>query len=205
MRTIISFATATIFSSMLFAQAYPQPEFSNEVYLLKKGNPSTLVRLEKNYSKPETKTKLGGFGGVEYAYEIEGAKSTVRLNSDQNISFVFSTGAPSNSKSDSTLLANGIDPNALSATAFDPARMITLYKTSIDKSIRKVYLAKSSGAFSMGNKNTSSYKYSFSIKKIREGYWELVPDKRMPAGEYSFVVMEYSADGSYVLFAFGID
>lgn len=205
MKKIILTASVMIYFFILHAQTYPDPEFSNEVYLLKKGTSSALVRLEKNYSKQETKTKLGGFGGVEYAYNMEGEKSTVRLDSGYNISFVFSTGAASNSKSDSTLQANGMDPNMLSGYGFDPTQMISLYKTSSEKTVRKIYLAKSSGAFSLGNKNSSSDKYPFSIKKVRDGYWELVPDKKLPKGEYAFVVMGYNTDGSYTLFAFGIN
>ncbi len=44
---------------------YPEPEFSNEVYYLKKESINAAVRLEKNSSKMETKVKMGGLGGVE--------------------------------------------------------------------------------------------------------------------------------------------
>lgn len=203
MKPFFLFIVIAVCTVATHAQTYPDPEFSNEVYLLKKGTPSSFVRLEKSYSKQKTKTKLGGFGGVEYAYNIDGEKSNLRLDSGRNISFVFSTG-PS-SRSDSMLKANGMDPQTFSSMGFDPSRMITLYKASSEKNLRKIYLAKSSGAFSMGNKNTSSDQYSFSIKKIREGYWELVPDKQLPSGEYAFMMMGFNTDGSYTVFAFGID
>lgn len=194
--------TGLICSFLFYGQTYPDPEFSNEVYALKKGNSPSLVRLEKNSSKQETKVKLGGFAGAEHGYTVEGQKSPVRL-SGANLSFVFSTGASANAKSDSTLRASGIDPNMFAGMGMDPSTMISLYKTDSDKGMRKIYLVKNSGAF--GGKNKASDKYSFSLKKIRDGYWELVPDKPLPVGEYAFVVMGFTTDGAHSLFAFGID
>lgn len=49
-------------------------------------------------------------------------------------------------------------------------------------------MQKSGGAFSLNKKIRSSEKYTFSIKKIREGYSELGIDKNLPAGEYAFSV-----------------
>jgi len=46
------------------------------------------------------------------------------------------------------------------------------------------------------------------VKKIREGYWELVIDKTLPKGEYAFSMMGMgmgNMDGSTTLFSFGID
>jgi len=50
--------------------------------------------------------------------------------------------------------------------------------------------------------------YSFSVRKVREGYWELVIDKSLPKGEYAFTVQGTgmsNMDGSVTIFAFGID
>jgi hypothetical protein len=50
-------------------------------------------------------------------------------------------------------------------------------------------------------------KYSLSFKKVREGYFEIVVDKKLPKGEYVFINtgqgggMDYSA----TLFAFAVD
>ena len=76
----------------IYAQTYPEPEFSNEVYYLKKDKDYTLVRLEKNSSKMENKTKI--VGPSENSYSIEGDKSPVRLTSGGNFSFVISRGSP---------------------------------------------------------------------------------------------------------------
>ncbi|MBA3673787.1 MAG: hypothetical protein H0W75_02335 [Chitinophagaceae bacterium] len=59
----------------LIKKKYPEPEFSNERYYLKKDSVNTAIRLEKNSSKMEAKTKMGGLGGFENGYEMEGGKS----------------------------------------------------------------------------------------------------------------------------------
>ncbi len=89
----------------------------------------------------------------------------------------------------------------------DPANTITLYKAESAKGKRKILMQKLGGAFG-GKKSQSSDKYTFSVKKIREGYWELVIDKPLPRGEYAFSMMGMGAgnmDGSTILFAFGVD
>ncbi len=196
---------------LIKAQTYPEPEFSNEVYYLKKDKDS-LVRLEKSSSKMENKTKV--IGGSENSYSIEGERSPIRLTGGSNLSFVFSKGTSSGSsspRSDSMMKANGIDPNMMDdmGGGMDPSSAITLYKVSSEKNNRKIYLVKVGGYFSMGkNKLQSSDKISFSIKKIRNGYWELVIDKPLSKGEYAFTMigMGMSAmDGSTLIFAFGID
>jgi hypothetical protein len=209
MKKLISFSMACLCSCLVFAQTYPDPEFSNEVYYLKKDNSTyALVRLEKGSAKQTTKANMIK---AEYSYTIEGKTSTVRFAGGKNFSFVFSTAAgSSNASSDSAMRANGMDPNMMTGATGDPSNMINLYKLDVDKEERKIYLMKSGGAFSFGKKaNQSSNKYSFSVKKIRDGYWELVVDKALPKGEYAFSIMgmtgsDYMSD-SQTVFAFAID
>ena len=200
---------------MLQAQnKYPEPEFSKEVYYLKKDSVNTVMRLEKGSSKMESKTKMGGMGGYEMGYVLDGEKSTVRLNKAPDLSFVLSTGASARASSpqqDSIMRANGMDPSMMNGMGdmngmSDPTNMITLYKAESAKGKRKMLMQKA-GGFG-GKKSQSSDKYTFSVKKIREGYWELVIDKPLPRGEYAFNMMGMGAgnmDGSTTLFAFGID
>ncbi|MGZ8559362.1 MAG: hypothetical protein ACXWWC_13550 [Chitinophagaceae bacterium] len=200
----------------LSAQTYPEPEFSNEVYYLRKDSVNSLFRLEKGSSKMENKTKAGGFGGYEMGYVLDEEKSTVRLNKAPNLSFVFSTGATTTARKyspqeDSMMRANGMDPSMMSGMGrgggMDPANNITLYKAESEKGKRKILMQKAGGAFG-GKKAQSSDKYTFSVKKIREGYWELVIDKPLPKGEYAFTATSYtsmSMDGSITLYTFGID
>jgi hypothetical protein len=208
----IFFLSAILFiDHRIYAQTYPEPEFSNEVYYLKKDKDYSLVRLEKSSSKMENKTKV--VGASEQSYNIEGDKSPVRLASGTNFSFIISKGSSQGSsspKSDSMMKANGLDPNMMDEMSMgDPSQAITLYKASSEKSIRKIYLVKVGGYFSMGkNKIQSSDKMTFSVKKIRSGYWELVIDKPLPKGEYAFTMMGMGTsgmDGSTLIFAFGVD
>jgi uncharacterized protein YxeA len=198
----------------LSAQNYPEPEFSNEVYYLKKDSSYSVVRLEKASAKMDNKVKAAGFGGFENGYVFDGDKSDVRFSKGTNLSFVFSNGAAatrgqSSAQQDSMMRANGMDPSMMSGMGGmdDPSRNITLYKTDAGKGKRKIYMMKTGGAFSMG-KNKSSDKYTFSVKKIRDGYWEMVVDKPLPKGEYAFAVMAgYSGSGGMdaLLYAFAID
>jgi len=215
LRTILF--TAMLFCAYVsYAQNYPDPEFSNELYYFNKNNGNTLVRLEKNASKMDTKTNM--ISGSENSYLIEGAKSPVRVSGGANLSFVISDGSSSSAssggssaKADSAMRANGMDPSMLKEinNFGDPSHTITLYKLDIEKGERKVILQKAPGMNPFGShKLTSSDKYTFSAKKIRTGYWELVIDKTLPRGEYAFTMMNMSAasmDGGTLLFAFGVD
>jgi len=190
--------------------SYPNPEFANEVYLYRKDSAVKLLRLEKNGSKMDTKTKMGGIGGAESGYTMEGEKSPVRLSSGHDLTFIYSNSAASVSTpsvADSTMRANGLDPAMMQGMGgmSDPATMITLYKVEPTKGKRKIYLAKSGGYFG-GGKNKSSDKVTFSVKKIREGYWELVIDKPLKRGEYSFSMMGMGMNAmDVVLFAFAVE
>ena len=194
---------------------YPDPEFNNEVNFLEKDTAYTAQRLEKNSSKLESKTKMGGLGGAENGYYIDGERSTVRLHNRGQFSFIFSTGASSAtggvSQKDSMMLANGMDPSMVQGMAGmgmnDPSN-INLYKAESGKGKRKVLTMKVGGAVPFGGKPKSADKITFSLKKIREGYWEMVIDKPLGKGEYVFTMMNMgmgSMDGSSTLFAFGID
>jgi len=209
MKNIFFAASVTLISSIAFGQKYPEPEFSNEIYYLKKDS-SILVRLEKGTSKMDTKMKMAGIGGSESGYEMDGERSTTRLTNGTGLSFIFSNSmaasSSSNAKRDSMMRANGVDPSMMQ-DMMQPSNMITLYKADADKEKRKVYLQKSGGMFS-SHKNQSSDKYTFSVKKIRDGYWELLVDKSLPKGEYIFTMMGMgmgNMDGSMSLFAFAVD
>ncbi len=212
MKKLVVLLIPVFMGSALQAQTYPDPEFSNELYFLQKGDSASVVRLEKSASQMEYKSKAAGFGGAENGYEIEGERSPVRLSSVAELSFVFSTGAATanSAVTDSLMLANGMDPSMMSDMSgmggiSDPATAFTLYKADPVKGVRKIYLMKIKGAFSIGNKTQSSDKFTFGVRKIRPGYWELVLDKTLPEGEYAFSLMGASYDGSTTLFAFGVD
>jgi hypothetical protein len=158
----------------------------------------------------DNKTKAGGFGGFESGYTIEGDRSSTRLKTGEGFTFVFTddrADAGDPAVRDSIMRANGVDPSLMSGMRMDPSNMITLYKTESSRDQRKIVLQKAGGAFG-SKKIRSSEKYSFSVKKIRNGYWELVIDKSLPGGEYAFTMTGVGAsnmDGSTTLYTFGID
>ena len=187
---------------------YPIPEYSNEIYLVKKDSAITLMRLEKAFSKQEMKMKMMGMGGMDQGYEMDGEASTVRLAGGSNLVFVLYTGQSgfsSNPQSDSMMRANGMDPAAVSAGMSmmgDPTSTTSLYNMKEENGKRKI-LTQSMGL--MGKSKKTATKYSLSIKKIKDSYYEIIVDKTLPKGEYAFVMMSMSADQSYKLFAFAID
>ena len=133
-KIIILLLLVAVNYSLLLAQStqvkYPTPEFSNEIYFFNKES-SQAVRLEKGYSKQETSSKMGGMGGTNMGYSLEGSKSDVRIPYG-NLSFIYYVGeVPSNNsaESDSMMRANGIDPSAMAdpmAMMSDPARTTAL-------------------------------------------------------------------------------
>jgi hypothetical protein len=187
---------------------YPVPDYGNEIYLVKKDIVITLMRLEKGISKQQMKVKAMGLGGMDQGYEIDGEKSTVRLSTGSNLVFIFYTGGPDNSTSsenDSMMKANGMDPAMMQnpmSSIMDPTQNISLYSMKAEKGKRKALL-QSMGI--MGRSKNTSVKYTLSIKKIKDNYYELVVDKQLPKGEYTFVNMNMSMDQSYALFAFAVD
>lgn len=104
-----------------------------------------MIRLEKNSSKLESRTKMGGMGGGENGYTIEGEKSPVKLHNG-NLSFVFSTGSsaePSaSSQRDSMMQANGMDPSmmlGMGSMSKDPSDIIAYTRSNPPKAREKFF------------------------------------------------------------------
>lgn len=192
---------------------YPTPEFVNTIYHFDKAN-GKLTKLEKEISRMETKVKLGGIGGVDNGFIIEGKSSSVRIKGGENLSFVYYTGSgqESDAQTDSMMMANGMDPSSMSMgmdMLTDPSSTTSLYSAFPEGGNRKVTLQMAQGMKMLGKEKKSSKEYSFSVKKVKPGYYELVIDKTLPAGEYAFSMMNMMGgsgmDGSTTMFAFGID
>jgi hypothetical protein len=190
------------------ATDYPVPEFINEVYYLVKDS-MKLVRLEKDYSKMETKVK---FGGADQEYALEGNKSPTRLPGEKGFSFVYYTGAASGASSDhrtdSMLRANGIDPQTMGNATMDndPSKAAALYSMNTEKNKRKLILQAYGSGFGVSKAKKETNRYTFSVRKLKDGYYVLVIDKPLPKGEYAFVITSMgSMDNSSLLFAFGVD
>jgi hypothetical protein len=220
---MLSFFTLMLFSVGAIAQnnkqVYPEPEFMKEIYAYEKST-NTLVRLQKETSQVETKTKFGGFGGGESGCNIEGERSKVRFSSTQLPTFVFrskedhsssdngmqmpmdSTNAGMGGDSINKMMAGMGSINSMMDDFLDPSKTISLYSMDQKKGGRTLVFQSMGGAFSKNKK--SNNKYTLSFRKIRDGYYEIVVDKMLPKGEYSFM---NSAMGTMemTLFAFGVD
>jgi len=191
---------------------YPIPEYSNEIYLLTKGENITVVRLEKGSSKMENKMKMGGMGGGNNGYTIEGEKSTVRIGNGNKLTFLYYTGTENsgtNNRNDSGMQSGAMDMSAMSsqmAAIYDPSQNNALYSMTTEKGKRSIVLQSYQGMRLLGKPKKESIKYTLSIKKIKEGYTEMLVDKPLPKGEYGFLIMSLgSMDGQYLLFTFGVD
>lgn len=188
--------------------SYPVPDYSNEIYLVKKDSSISLVRLEKGTSKQEIKIKVMGMGGMDQGYVLDGEKSGFRFHNGSNLVFILYTGeaaGESSAQNDSLMKANGIDPAMMTnpmASMMDASQNIALYNMKAEKGKRKIML-QSMGL--MGKSKKTAIKYTLSVKKIKEGYTELMVDKTLPPGEYAFVMMNFSMDQSYALFAFAVE
>jgi hypothetical protein len=192
------------------AQDYPNPEFNNEVYAFRKDS-GKLFRLEKQTANIENKTSV--ISGSRVEYNVEAGKANVRLGNIDRLSFVFWTGAsPStngaapSSHADSLIRSTGFDPSMMTPGGGNASDMFTLYKMNAASGKRTILLMKAGGYFS--KKGGESEKYSISTKKIREGYFELVVDKKLPPGEYAFIIRSQGMDamrGGATLFCFGVD
>jgi hypothetical protein len=210
-KNFLLFGCLVLSISLIAQNSYPVPEYANEIYLVKKDSNISLVRLEKAYSNQEMKVKMMGMGGMDQGYATDGEKSTIRFSSGSNWIFLFYNGDPaadsasSSAEADSAMKANGMDMKAMSSISsmYDPTQMISFYNMKSEKGKRKI-LTQSMGL--MGKSKSTATKFSLSIKKIKDNYYEMKVDKSLPKGEYSFVMMDMAGMGqSYMLFAFGID
>jgi hypothetical protein len=231
MKKYFLFPAAFLFACLgLSAQnskkSYPEPDFIKEVYALKSDS-NVLVRLEKGTSKMEAKTKFGGLGGGDNGYSLDKEKSRVRFSEGQPLTFIFRSrydksndnANKMNMGRDTSMMGGdtsnmmmgnmpNMDMGSMMDDVMDPSQMISLYAMDSKKGMRKITIQASSGMnpFSKGKDKGGSTKYLLSFRKVKDGYFEIVVDKHLPRGEYSFINMGMgSMDNSSTLFAFGID
>jgi hypothetical protein len=162
--------------------------------------PSSVIKLYHPTTEQQTdmentnatrrqKKKLGGFGGVSFSYEIEGEKSTVRLNADSAI-FVLQQGTGS--------------------LAIDISMTLRLFKLEI-KNGKRIAVEGDYKPSILGSGKTTDTKIATSGKSLKEGLTQIVPQKKLEKGEYAFVssMMEgNNYDGrntKYMVYAFSID
>jgi hypothetical protein len=135
--SITAFFLAVIY---VHAQKYPDPEFANEVYYLKKIVFILWCAWRNQLPKWKINPRLRVSAVLKTVYEVAGSKSDVRLNGT-NLSFVVSNGpsasasSGSSSQRDSIMKANGMDPSMMGGMSgmSDPATSVTLYKADANK------------------------------------------------------------------------
>jgi hypothetical protein len=144
------------------AAPVPEPEFINQVFLLKD---QKLMSLEKADAQLKSKSKFGGMGGVKQMYVIDGVKSSVSIP-ESEMMFVVSTGG--------------------SGFSSDPSSQFQLLRFEGKKNKREALSGEYGGGITKkSNEETSEVEMNF--KKLKEGVFGMVPSKALEKGEYAFI------------------
>jgi hypothetical protein len=161
------------------------PLFLNHIYYFL---PDSLISLEQNTARMESKTKAMGYGGSEGGFYMDGAKSDVRIRAGDSIRFMVK----------------------MNMAMMDPSMMVKLYKFDSKKGNREAIVSSQAGMFSGGKSKSNTCEISFNIQKSGPEDFILVPASRLVPGEYAFLNLMMmngagSREASYTVFAFGID
>ena len=164
--------------------AVPQPQYLNNVYLLKK---DSLASLEKIQAEMKNKMKALGFGGSETGYVMDGGKSPFRIKVADDMRFVVK----------------------MNSSMMDPTAMIKLYRFESGKSDREAVMGGGGGMFNKKKNVGSDVEVPCNIQKSGDDTYIISPGTKLAPGEYGFVnMMLMTANGSkpkYTIFAFGVD
>lgn len=182
MKNIILISAILIsgFGSTLFAQSFPDPEFSSRPYFIE--NDSTLKTLEKTEAKYEIKIKSMGYGGSEVYYTAFKSRSEIRF-----------------SKVSLPKLVIKIESD------IDPSDIVTLAKAIVLNDRRR--FVQSSMALGGKTRDLSKYYVMLEFKKIQEEIYEIILPKNMEAGEYAFMPIIFDAGNilKQKIYCFGVD
>jgi hypothetical protein len=158
----------------------PVPEILNEINYYNKTGKS-LQGLEKARAELKSKAKALGYGGIKQNFELDGDKSIVRLAAQDSISFIVT-------------LNDG-----------EPSAWFNLYKAEVKKKKR---IANWSDQKMFGKSGPDDDVISFSVRKIGDIAFEIIPVGKLKPGEYLFInkasLGNYAGRGANA-FAFGID
>lgn len=161
-----------------------QPQFLNNIYLVKKDSLSSLERVQ---AEMKNKAKAFGFGGSEGGYFMDGNKSPFRIKTTDAMQFMVK----------------------LNASMMDPTAMIKLYRFESGKSDREAILGGGGGMFNKKKDVGKNVEVPCNIQKSGDEIFIISPATKLAAGEYGFLnMMLMTANGSkplYTVFAFGID
>ena len=159
----------------------PDPEFPSRPYFLKDGTLHTLEKVEANF---DLKIKGGGIGGADQNLTAFKAQSTVRFSKD-NIPALY-------------IHIEG---------SGDPSDKVSVSIAQVKKDRRRFVLESTS----LGGKakDMSATKVTVSLKKIRDGLYQIVFDTPLVSGEYAFLpsvdLSSMMGGGKLNLYCFGVD
>lgn len=160
------------------------PLFLNHIYY---SLPDTLVSLEQNPVRMESKTKGMGYGGSEGGFYMDGAKSNVRIRAGDSLRFIVK----------------------MNMAMMDPSMMIKLYKFDSKNGNRQAIVSSQGGMFSGNKSKHAASEISFNILKSGSEDFIMMPASKLQPGEYGFINMMMvnggGRDASYTAFAFGVD
>jgi hypothetical protein len=160
------------------ATSFPDPEFLNNVYLLRG---DSLVPLEIVNAEMKSKTKALGYGGSEGGYYIAGEGSSMRIHQNEVQQFVVK-------------LAGGMMMG-------DPSQMIHLYRLEAKKGERAAIMSKSGGMFNRGKSGGGESEVQFNVQKKKNDVYLLIPATALKPGEYAFLnSMQMKGNGMHPLF-----
>lgn len=161
----------------------PVPTTLSEVTHYRKSD-NSLQPLEKGKAEFVTKSKGMGFGGAATNFVLEGDKASIRIGAADTVSFIVALG-------------DGMG---------DPSAWFSLFRVDVKKGKRvanyvntKVYGGKSGSGDGI---------ISFTVRKLGDQAYEIIPSVKLEPGEYFFVnrgtLGNYGGKGADA-FAFGID
>jgi hypothetical protein len=160
----------------------PMPEVLNDIQYYQQSS-NSLKPLEKTTARYVTKSKALGYGGVTFNFVLDSDRSPIRFVSAERTTFIVA-------------MADGTG---------DPTGWFTLYKATLKK-------GKRSGNFGdykvFGKPSSNKEVIFYSVKKIGNQVYEIIPDAKLDKGEYFFAnkgsLSKYGNTAADV-FAFAID
>jgi hypothetical protein len=144
------------------------PEFNNQVYMWNKSS-NKLKSLEKQKGTIETSTSASPFHAKSTSfYKVDGLYSSVRI--ENNKSYVIK-------------VVSGQDPRDLVE--------LVIFKPGNDNKDRYMPYYESSGhAYGASSGEVKDVKIPISIKKVKDGVYEIITDETLKDGEYGFKVID---------------
>ncbi len=141
------------------------------------GAKNSVNPLEKGIASTKTKSKVLGYGGTSFVYEVAGEKSETRIPGTDSIAFLINTGG-------------------------DAPPELVLYKL---KRGSKARTAVSAQFKVMGGMKSGDNVISYTITRAGEGLYKITPAQALAAGEYFFAGKPVASATTVDVYAFGVD